>query len=480
VTEKYDVIIVGAGPAGIFTAYELIDKADSKLSIAILDKGKDIDERVELRERHLDSSNTSIMSGWGGAGAFSDGKITLSPDIGGWLTDLFPRTIVRRLIEYVDGIWEKFAKHSKIYEYDDDVIADISNRARKANLRLIPYRIRHLGTDYAPIALKNARNVISGFADIRMNTSVKHVLIDDKKVIGVEMEDGNHLYAKYVVLAPGRFGASWLHSELNRLNIPLKTNPVDIGVRIETTYEIMSELTDALYEPKLVYYSPTFDDVVRTFCVNPGGFVIAERYEDVITTNGHAYEDKKSDNTNFALLISSRFTEPFKDPISYGKHIARLANLLSGGSVLVQRLGDLKRGRRSTRERINKSIVEPTLESAVPGDISYVLPHRHLVGILEMIQALDKLAPGIYSDHTLLYVTEVKFYSSRVDTTPELETTTVKNLFAAGDGSGITRSLAQSSASGVIVARSILRREGLMKHDEILGNYIEKLKMGIF
>jgi len=224
----------------------------------------------------------------------------------------------------------------------------------------------------------------------------------------------------------------------------------------------MAELTEILYEPKFLYYSPTYDDVVRTFCVNPRGFVITERYEDVITTNGHSYESKKSDNTNFALLISSRFTEPFKDPISYGKHIARLANLLSGGSVLIQRLGDLKRGRRSTTERLRKSIVEPTLKVAVPGDISYVLPHRHLVGILEALKALDNIAPGIFSDHTLLYVTEVKFYSSRVDVTPEMETKKVKNLFTIGDGAGISRGLAQASATGVIAARAILRREKII------------------
>jgi hypothetical protein len=448
------------------------------MKVAIFDKGGDVPERIKNRENFYDV-NSSIMSGWGGAGAFSDGKITLSTEIGGWLTDLLPRPIVRKLINYIDSVWAKFAEKSKLYSYDDDVVADIRTRARKANLRLIAYRIRHLGTDYAPQALMNAKDYISSYADIYLNMGVKHILIKDNKVVGIETDDGEKFYAKYVVLAPGRFGANWLYKELTRINVPLKTNPVDIGVRVETTYDILRELTDALYEPKLVYYSPTFDDVVRTFCVNPGGYVIAEKYEDVITTNGHAYEDKRSNNTNFALLISSRFTEPFKDPIAYGIHIARLANLLSGGSVLVQRLGDLRRGRRSTRERINRSVVDPTLESAVPGDISYVLPHRHLVGILEMIKALDQLAPGIDSDHTLLYVTEVKFYSSRVDTTPELETVNIKNLYTVGDGSGITRSLAQSSASGIIVARSILRRENLLKHDDIMGEFARRLQLGI-
>ncbi len=475
---NYDVIIVGAGPSGIFTAYEIVTHAQNSLRVAIFDKGGEVSERVKNRENFYDV-NSSIMSGWGGAGAFSDGKITLSTEIGGWLTDLLPRPIVKRLINYIDSIWAKFADKSKLYSYDDDVVADIRARARKANLRLIAYKIRHLGTDYAPQALMKARDYIGSYADIYLNTGIKHILVQDNKVIGVETDNGEKFYAKYVVLAPGRFGANWLYKELTRINVPLKTNPVDIGVRVETTYDILKELTDALYEPKLVYYSPTFDDVVRTFCVNPGGYVIAEKYEDVITTNGHAYEDKRSNNTNFALLISSRFTEPFKDPIAYGIHIARLANLLSGGSVLVQRLGDLKRGRRSTRERLNRSVVDPTLESAVPGDISYVLPHRHLVGIMEMIKALDRLAPGIDSDHTLLYVTEVKFYSSRVDTTPELETVNINNLYTVGDGSGITRSLAQSSASGIIVARSILRREGILKRDDLMGEFVRKFQLGI-
>ncbi|MGQ4892129.1 MAG: NAD(P)/FAD-dependent oxidoreductase [Candidatus Njordarchaeia archaeon] len=477
--KKYDVIIVGSGPSGIFTAYELVEHANNNLSIAIFDRGRDVPERIKERESSQ-GPNLSIMSGWGGAGAFSDGKITLSTDIGGWLTDLLPRPIVKKLIEYIDTIWAKFAERSRIYSYDDDKVADIANRARKAHLRLIPYTIRHIGTDFAPLALMKAKRFLESYIDIYLNTEVEHVLVKDGKVVGIKTKEGEEFQSKYVVLAPGRFGASWLHKELTRINVSLKTNPVDIGVRLETTNDTMEELTSALYEPKLIYYSPTFDDVVRTFCVNPGGYVIAEEYEDVITTNGHSYEDKKSDNTNFALLISSRFTEPFKDPIAYGKHIARLANLLSGGSVLVQRLGDLKRGRRSTKERLNKSIVDPTLISAVPGDISYVLPHRHLIGILEMIKALDELAPGLYSDHTLLYVTEVKFYSSRVDTTPELEAVSVKNLFTVGDGSGLTRSLAQSSASGVVVARAILRRENLLKQDDILGEFAKKLAMGLY
>lgn len=478
--EKYDVVIVGAGPSGIFAAYELATQSRGDLKIAIIDKGKDVSEREKEREKSGGQPSISIMSGWGGAGAFSDGKITLSPDIGGWLTDLLPRMLLKKLIMYVDSIWAKFAEKSTIYSYDDDAVAELRLKARRAHLKLVPYVIRHLGTDYAPRALMNAKKMLEEHVDVYLNTNIEHVLVKDQKVSGVETVDGNIIEAKYVILAPGRFGANWLHREMNRIGVKLTTNPVDIGVRLETSYDTTKELTDILYEPKLIYYSPTFDDTVRTFCVNPNGYVISEKYDEVITTNGHAYEDKKSGNTNFALLISSRFTEPFKDPISYGMHIAKLANLLSGGSVLVQRLGDLLRGRRSTKERLNRSIVEPTLETAVPGDISYVLPYRHLVGILEMIKALNELAPGLYSDHTLLYVTEVKFYSSRIETTPETETTTVKNLYTIGDGSGITRSLAQSSASGIIAARSILMREKIIESDGFLIDYFKRVRMGVF
>lgn len=449
-SEQFDVVIIGAGPAGIFAALELIKYANSKLSILIIDKGGDIDER---RKRN------DFLSGWGGAGAFSDGKITLSPDIGGWLTSLLNWRDVEKLISYVDKIWAELAPEAGYYRFNEDAVADLASRARKHHLKLIPYKIRHLGSDYAPRALERAKKILENHVDIRLHTKAKSFLISDGRVHGVLLDNGEEIRAKYVIAAPGRYGATWLTNEMKRLGIPLKINPVDIGVRIEVNYEVMEELTNILYEPKLLYYSPTYDDVVRTFCVNPRGFVIKELYEDVITTNGHAYEKRKSDNTNFALLISSNFTEPFKDPISYGKHIARLANLLSGGSVIIQRLGDLKRGRRSTKERLAKSIVEPTLTTAVPGDISYVLPHRHLVGILEALKALDNLSPGLYSDHTLLYVAEVKFYSSRVDVTPEMEARELRNLFTIGDGAGISRGLAQASATGIIAARAILKRE---------------------
>jgi len=452
--KKYDVIIVGCGPAGIFTAIELIKHAKDKFKILMIDKGADIEERKKTRD---------YLCGWGGAGAFADGKVNLTHEIGGWLNDILAERELKKLIMYVDKIWQELAPESIVYMPDDDAVAELKMRARRAHLKLISYPTRHIGTDKTAQALFRAKKMLEPYVEIKLKTEVKRILVEDNKVTGIELSDGEKIHGRYVVVAPGRSGAKWFVSEVRRLGIPLRINPVDIGVRVEVLSDVLAELTDIQYEPKLIYYSKTFDDKVRTFCVNPYGFVVKERYEDIVTVNGHSYQNKKSDNTNFAILVTSYFTWPFKDPIEYGKSIARLANLLSGGSVLVQRLGDLLRGRRSTPERISRSAVEPTLTDAIPGDISYALPHRILTDILEMLEALNKIAPGVYSDHTLLYAVEVKFYSARVDVTTELEAKGIRNLFAIGDGAGITRSLAQASASGVIAARAILRREGLLK-----------------
>jgi hypothetical protein len=442
---KYDVIIVGAGPAGIFAALELAQK--SQLKILIVEKGK------AVCDRH------SILSGWGGAGAFSDGKLTLSPDVGGFLEEYVSTEELVDLIHYVDKIFLKYGAPEKSYGDDADKIDKILNEAAKADLKLIPSKIRHLGTGRCGEIMSVMEEYLHDEnVDIKMNTKVENVLMDDSRMTGVELADGTKIQAEFVVLATGRGGASWLREVTENLNLKTANNPVDVGVRVELPAVVMKEITDVIYESKLVYYSKVFDDKVRTFCMNPYGSVVKEEMEGLITVNGHSHADAKyrTQNTNFAILVSTTFTEPFKEPISYGRYLASLANLLGGG-VLVQRLGDLQMGRRSTKERIQRSVVIPTLNDATPGDLSFVLPYRHLSNILEMLQALDKLSPGVNSNHTLLYGVEVKFYSMRLLVDKTLQTE-IRNLYAVGDGAGITRGLVQAAASGVIAARGIMKR----------------------
>ena len=442
---KYDVIIIGAGPAGIFAALEFA-KA-KKIRALIIDRGPDIDQR---------DRKAGLLSGWGGAGAFSDGKLTLSPEVGGQLNTLLPESEVRKLLREVDRMWLEYSGPLKIYGADQDVVADIEHRAQLAGLKLVQSEVRHLGTEMCPMVLTRMRDALREKVDVRMDTAVEHLLTEDGKVSGVETSSGEKIEADYVIAAPGRVGADWLSHEAGRLDLKMATNPVDIGVRVEVPAAVTQELTDAVYEPKLIYYSRSFDDRVRSFCVCPNGEVVVEKHDGVVSVNGHSYAKKKTRNTNFALLVSTSFTEPFHEPITYGRYVASLANLLSEG-VIVQRLGDLESGRRSTAARIERGLTIPTFSDAVPGDISFVLPYRHLSGILEMLHAMDHLAPGVASRHTLLYGVEVKFYSSRLQLSDALETE-IPNLFAIGDGAGVTRGLVQSSASGVIAAREILRR----------------------
>lgn len=458
---KYDLIIIGAGPSGIFTALTVASISD--LRVVIIDKGGDISERMKNEEKGL---FPSLLNGWGGAGAFSDGKLTLSPYIGGWLMEYVGYDRLRELIKIVDDTFVKFGAPKKIFGDDPEIVDKIGYLAQKAGMRLIPERIRHMGREYAKIVILNMKKYLEKKGvDIMLHTKVNHVLVENGKVKGVELEDGDRIYSKYVVMAPGRGGASWLEGEAHRLGLSFKTNPIDLGIRIEVSAAVMEPLTSALYEPKLIYNTREFDDIVRTFCVNPYGIVVTERYDDIITVNGESFATKKSENTNFALLVTVKFTEPFKEPIAYGKYIARLANMISGG-VIIQRLGDLKKGRRSTIERIERNPIKPTLKTAVPGDLSFVLPYRFIVNILEMIEALDYLAPGVNSNHTLLYGIEVKFYSLRININSEMETE-IKNLYAIGDGAGITRSLVQSSASGILAGESILRKEGILKKNKV-------------
>ncbi|MDD4569227.1 MAG: FAD-dependent oxidoreductase, partial [Tepidanaerobacteraceae bacterium] len=386
----------------------------------------------------------------------SDGKLTLTTEFGGWLDEYITRSQVLDLINYVDRIYLSFGATEIIHGIENKKIKEIQQKAATADLRLIPAKLKHLGTEKCWNILKQMRDYLDSKVEIKTCTDVKSLLVESDRVTGVKTLNGDKYYADYVVAVPGRDGAEWFANEAVRLKMDMSINPVDIGVRVEVPSVVMEYLTDAVYESKLIYYSKSFDDKVRTFCMNPYGEVVMENNSGLITVNGHSYAERRTENTNFALLVSKTFTEPFKEPISYGKNIATLANMLGGG-VLVQRLGDLLSGRRSTPERIKRGLVEPTLKEATPGDLSLVFPYRHLVSILEMLEAMDKLAPGVYSHHTLLYGAEVKFYSSRPTLTSNLETQ-INNLFAAGDGAGVTRGLAQASASGVIVAKEIVNR----------------------
>lgn len=459
--KEYDVIIVGAGPTGIFTALELL-KEKSELAILILEKGNNLEKRVcPMNTRKtpcVKCPSCAIVSGWGGAGAYSDGKLTLTPEIGGNLHEYIGRDNLSELIQYVDEIYIKYGAPDRVFGVDEARLAQLKEKAIRAGLEFIPARLRHLGTGYSQTVLQAMEDdILEQGADIAYGENVKTLLVEEGRIVGVKTASGKEVRARYVVAAPGRENAEWLSNEAKRLKIGMKVNPVDIGVRVECPAVITKELTDNIYESKLVYQTPTFDDRVRTFCMSPYGQVVNENNQGLITVNGHSHAEIKTENTNFALLVSKNFTEPFHEPITYGKNIARLANLLGGG-VLVQRLGDLLAGRRSTPKRIARGIVRPTLPEATPGDLSLVLPYRHLISIIEMLQALDQLAPGLYSRDTLLYGVEVKFYSSRLDVDKNLETG-IRNLFVGGDGAGITRGLMQASVSGVVIARTILERE---------------------
>lgn len=454
--ERYDIVIVGAGPAGIFAALEFA-RSGRDLRVLLLEKGHGIEKRrCPAKERGCaECSVCAIMTGWGGAGAFSDGKLTLTTEVGGWLGDYVGADTLSQLIGYADGVWVEFGATTEVHGPDADTAARLVHESTLAGMRLVPMKVRHIGTDRAPDVLQAMRDELERLGvEIRTETEVARILTADGRVTGVELADGTVVEAGAVIAAPGREGSDWLAAQARDLGLGLVNNAVDIGVRVEVPAAVMEPLTDPLYEAKLLYDSKQFGDRVRTFCMNPYGEVTTESYGGITTVNGHSNSDSRTDKTNFAVLVSVSFTEPFDDPITYGESVARLANLLGEG-IIVQRFGDLRAGRRSTPSRMAQSIIEPSLLSATPGDLAFVLPYRHLVDILEFLDALDRLAPGVAAPSTLLYGVEVKFYSSRVEVGPDLQTR-ISGLYTVGDGAGITRGLVQSSASGVVAARAVL------------------------
>ena len=452
--KQYDVIIIGAGPGGIFSAYELL-KCRPDLKIAIFESGNPLAKRhCPIDGKKVKScigcKSCSIMNGFGGAGAFSDGKYNITNDFGGTLYEYIGKQESLALMEYVDGINMAFGgEGTRLY-------STAGTRFKKLcmenDLHLLDASVRHLGTDVNYVVLENLYDHLAKQADFYFNTPVETVELEAGGY-RVVCKDASYFCEKCIV-SVGRSGSKWMEQICNHLQIPTQSNRVDIGVRVELPAEIFSHLTDELYESKIVYRTPKYGDRVRTFCMNPKGFVVSENTNGIITVNGHSYEDpeRQTGNTNFALLVAKHFSEPFKDSNGYAESIARLSNMLGGG-VMVQRFGDLIRGQRSTPARIAESFTTPTM-NATPGDLSLVLPKRILDGIIEMIYALDNIAPGTANDDTLLYGVEVKFYNMEVAVDSSLQTCH-KGLYIIGDGSGITHSLSHASASGVHVARSI-------------------------
>ncbi|TAJ10460.1 FAD-dependent oxidoreductase [Marinilabiliaceae bacterium JC017] len=462
--DKFDVIIVGAGPAGIFAAYELV-KRKKDLRILMLEKGKGIYQRN--CPKHYNGGNCvfcnpcSITTGWAGAGAYSDGKLSLSHEVGGTLPDYLGVERTIDLIKYTDDIYLQFGADSEVHGAKwSPEMSEIQRKAIEANLKLVHCPVRHLGTEKTQELYRELYDfLIDKGVIVEFNSPVQKLIIEKGVVTGVVTRKATY-GAKYVILTVGREGSHWLLHQCEQEKIRTEVGIVDIGVRVECRNEVMQEINKNFYEAKLIHYTKTFDDKVRTFCSNPGGFVSSEYYEgNLAVVNGHSFKDLKSDNTNFALLVSQKFTEPFNAPIDYGKHIARLANMLTKNKVLVQRFGDLIRGRRTTEKRLFRNNIIPTLKDAVPGDLSLVLPHRIMKDVIEMIEALDRVSPGLASDETLLYGVEVKFYSNIIKVGNDFQSLSVKNLYLGGDGAGITRGLMQASVNGVVMANEILNRE---------------------
>lgn len=455
--DKFNIGIVGGGPAGVFAAYELVIN-NPDIKVILIEAGHDIySRRCPISDKKVPAcikcNPCGIMRGFGGAGAFSDGKYNFTTQFGGWLNEYLPDQMVLDLIDYVDQI---NIKYGAPVEYFSTQNSGLGKEALKVDLHLLDAKVRHLGTENNLKILQSIYDFLQERITMRFGVTVNSISKQDNTFVLQTAKDGN-ITCDYLIAAPGRAGSEWFSHQCRDLGLSLTNNQVDVGVRVEIPAEVFQHITDEVYEAKLVYRTKQYGDLVRTFCMNPKGYVVAENTDGIVTVNGHSYRDEKlhSKNTNFALLVSNRFTEPFTEPHQYGKRIASFSNMLGGG-VLVQRFGDLLKGRRTNEHRLSQSFTQPTLK-ATPGDLSLVLPKRHLDNIIEMIYALNKIAPGMANDDTLLYGVEVKFYSSRLKLTGELETE-IENMFAIGDGAGITRGLSQASASGVHAARVINQR----------------------
>lgn len=466
---KYDVIVVGAGPAGIFFTYEMIRKSkDAK--VLMLDRGYDIyDRRCPILEGKLDKCPQdpkgvsgcypacSITSGFGGAGAYSDGKFNITAEFGGWMTEYLSKDEVYELIRYVDDINIKHGAPDTLTDPTTRAVKNIEKKGLAVGLKLLRAQVRHLGTEINLNIMKSIYDEMKDQVDMMFTTEVEDIIEGQDGVEGVLLSNGKKILAPYVFVGVGRQGSKWLTQMLKKHKIPLYNNHVDIGVRVETNDVIMEEINEHLYEGKFIY-NTSLGTHVRTFCSNPSGHVVIENHNGTMLANGHAFYDPDlgTENTNFALLVSHRFDEPFNRPNHFAYQIGGLANLLSNGSIIVQKYGDLVKGRRTSKKRLDENFVRPSLTEAVPGDLGLVLPYKTMKSIIEMIEALDHVTPGIANEHTLLYGVETKFYSAKPEVNKYFETT-IPGLFVGGDGAGITRGLAQAGANGVWVARRIAK-----------------------
>ena len=467
---KYDVIIVGAGPMGIYTAYEFMAK-NPNTKVLLIDKGNDIYHRnCPILEKKIKQCPKdiygktgckpacSMTSGFGGCGAFSDGKFNITSDFGGWMGEYISTDEVLDLIRYVDQIQLQYGAPSELTNPNTKEVFEIEKKAISVGLKLLRSEVRHLGTEINLSVLKNIYEAMKGKIDYRFKCEVKDIIVENERVKGVILKDDSVIEADYVVLGVGRPGAQWLSAMMSKHGVGVVNNRVDIGVRVETNNIIMDDINKYLYEGKFIF-NTSVGTQVRTFCSNPSGHVVIENHNGIMVCNGHSYHSIElgSNNTNFALLVSHEFSEPFKDPNEYAEEISSLANKLSGGSVIVQKYGDIKAGRRSTKKRIDEGFVKPTLKEAVPGDLGLILPYKTMQSLIEMMDALNYVTPGIANNHTLFYGVEAKFYSDRIECDDKFETK-IKNLYVGGDGAGITRGLAQAGANGILIARAIINK----------------------